>query len=413
MFASISRSGGVPRPDTQPQGKRLLDVDLTGIAPGSGGGVESVGVGVVQGLVELGLRPRCLVSVGTAGSWAKQFPDSGPELIEVASILHAGSAWQTALRRVLPTRWKTSRVVGLVRELRGRSVGRAMRDGATWFPFHRTSARAQNAVVTVHDLRVFEAGLQSEMDQEIIRQNISRAKAVVCSWAHPYEHLIRLFPEAEEKAFRIPLPVLNAGPSVVAHPLADGPIRLFLPASVTPHKNHELVLRAMAERDRLHLTCTGVEVEPFASELRQIAEGLGVADRVNWLGYVDAAALEAEYQNADILVMPSRWEAASGPIFEAIVRELPFVASSIAPIQSQLLDLNLRAPTFDCDSVDEIVTALDGLIADYAGYRDELAGPAGLLRSRSWKDTADEYLQVLDWVAGHTNKPEHLQKKVK
>lgn len=411
LFASISRASGVAGTDGQPEGKRLLDVDLTGIAPSSGGGVESVAVGVVQGLVELGLGPRCLVSAGTAGSWAKQFPASGPELVEVASVFKAGSAWQTALRRVLPSRWKTSRVVGLVRRLRGRSVERAARDGATWFPFHRTSARAQNAVVTVHDLRVFEAGLESEMDQEIIRQNISRAKAVVCSWAHPYEHLLRLFPEAKEKAFKIPLPVLNAGPTVAAHELADGPIRLILPASVTPHKNHELVLRAMAQRDRLNLTCTGLEVEPFASELKQIAQDLGVADRVSWLGYVEDAALEAEYQKADILVMPSRWEAASGPIFEAILRELPFVASSIAPIQSQLLDLNLKAPTFDCDSVDEIVTALDAVIADYAGYRNELSGPAGLLRSRSWKDTAEEYLQVLDWAAGHANKPEYLQKK--
>ncbi|MFB8368094.1 glycosyltransferase [Pseudarthrobacter sp. NPDC055928] len=413
LSASTSRPGIGPSYDGQPGGNRPLDVDLTGIAPASGGGVESVAVGVVQGLFELGLRPRCLVSVGTAGSWAKQFPGSVPDFMEVASIFRAESVWQTALRRVLPTRWKTSNMVGLVRRLRARSTERLLRSGATWFPFHRAIARAQTAVVTVHDLRVFEAGLASEMDQSIIRENVSRAKAVICSWAHPYEHLIRLFPDAEEKVFRIALPVLNCGPAVKAHELSSGPIMLFLPASVTPHKNHELVLRAMAEREQLHLTCTGLEVEPFASELKQVAADLGVADRVTWLGYVDTAALEGEYQKADILVMPSRWEAASGPIFEAIVRELPFVASSIPPIKSQLVDLNLNAPTFDCDSVPEILVALDEVIGNYAQYRNELRGPARFLRSRTWKDTAEEYLQVFDWASGHARKPEYLQKKVK
>ncbi|MEA3550230.1 glycosyltransferase family 4 protein [Pseudarthrobacter sp. C1] len=250
------------------------------------------------------------------------------------------------------------------------------------------------------------------MDQTIIRQNISSAKAVVCSWAHPYEHLIRLFPDAQEKVFKIALPVLNPGPAVMPHELSPGAIRLFLPASVTPHKNHELVLRAMAERECLHLTCTGIEVEPFASELKKLGKDLGVAERVSWLGYVDTASLEAEYQKADILVMPSRWEAASGPVFEAIVRELPFVASSISPIRSQLVDLGLRAPTFDCDSVSEFLAALDEVIANYSKYREELAGPASALRARTWRNTAEEYRQVFNWVSGYGDKPEYLQKKV-
>lgn len=412
LSESTSRSG-IGHDSYDQSGNRHLDVDLTGISPASGGGVESVAVGVVQGLVELGCSPRCLVSVGTTETWAKQFPDAFPDFLEVASIFRAGSVWQRAIRRVLPSYWKTSKIVGLVRRLRARSTERLLRPGATWFPFHRVSARAQSAVVTLHDLRVFETGLASEMDQMIIRENISSAKAIICSWAHPYEHVIRLFPDAEEKVFKIALPVLNSGPAVVAHELSSGPILLFLPASVTPHKNHELVLRAMAERERLHLTCTGLEVEPFASELKQLAEDLGIAERVTWLGYVDTLALETEYQKADILVMPSRWEAASGPIFEAIVRELPFVASSIPPIKSQLVDLNLNAPTFDCDSVSEILVALDDVISNYAQYRDELEGPARHLRSRTWKDTAEEYLQVFDWVGGHANKPDYLQKKVK
>ena len=412
LSASISSSDGVVSPSGHLEGCKPLDVDLTGIAPASGGGVESVAVGVVQGLLELGLEPRCLVAAGTATTWEQQFPRSAPRFLEVASLFQAGSHWQTAIRKILPSRWKTSGVVGIVRRLRARSVERVASIGVNWFPFHRASARAESAVVTVHDLRVFEEGLESGMDQAIIRENILGAKAVVCSWAHPYDHLVRLFPDAAEKVFKVALPVLNSGPAQAAHQLSGGPIRLFLPASVTPHKNHELVLRAMAEREALHLTCTGVEVEPFAGELKRTARELGVADRVSWLGYVDTAALESEYQKADILVMPSRWEAASGPIFEAIVRELPFVGSSIGPIEAQLDDLGLEAPTFDCDSVVELLAALDEVVANYSKYRDELVAPAARLRSRTWKDTAEEYRQVFAWASGDGPKPDRLQKKV-
>lgn len=396
-----------------PHARVPYTVDLTGIAPGSGGGVESVAVGVVQGLLDMGSVPRCLVAEDSQEHWIKVFSTAAPEFFEVGSVWRAGSAWQRALRNILPSKLKTSSLVGMVRRLRGRSVERAAQSGVIWFPFHRSSVRAHSAAVTVHDLRVFEPSLASAMDQSIIRRNIQNAKAVICSWAHPYEHLIELFPEAAHKIFKISLPVLNPGPAIVSRPLAKDSIRLILPASVTPHKNHELVLRALAERENFYLTCTGVEVEPFASELKQLADELGVADRVRWLGYVGTADLEAEYQQADLLVMPSRWEAASGPVFEAVVRELPFIASSIPPISAQLLDLGLDAPTFDCDSVPEVVRALDEAIRDYPKYKAQLSVPAARLRSRRWRDTADEYRQVFEWMEGRAAKPTHLQKEAK
>jgi glycosyltransferase involved in cell wall biosynthesis len=262
--------------------------------------------------------------------------------------------------------------------------------------------------VTVHDLRVFEAEFASPMDQQIISSNVSSAAALVCSWAHPYEHLVQLFPEAASKIFLIPLPVLNQG-SPTNRPAPTSEVRLLYPAHVTPHKNHEVILRGMVERPNLTLTCTGSEVPSHAVYLRRLAQELGVASRVTWRGFISAAELEAEYAKAHILTMPTRWEAASGPLFEAIVRELPFVASNISPLRAQLRSLNLDAPSFDWDDASQFVAAVDSVVDDYEGFRKSLVEPAKLVRGRTWRDTADEYSEVFSWAAGTGSAPDHLQ----
>lgn len=247
------------------------------------------------------------------------------------------------------------------------------------------------------------------MDQRIIADNIRHAAAVVCSWPHPYRHLKELFPEASAKVFLIPLPVLNPGSPISRSVPHDGEIRLFYPGAVTPHKNHEVVIRALPARPKVRLVCTGVEVASHGLYLRKLAEQLGVSDRIEWHGYVTARELEDEYGKAHMLVMPSRWEAASGPIFEAIVRELPFIASDIGPISAQLQALDISVPTFRHDDVDAVVAALDDVLGSYDHYCAQLAVPAELLRARSWRDTSREYLEVFNWVSGAGRQPIHLQ----
>jgi glycosyltransferase involved in cell wall biosynthesis len=141
----------------------------------------------------------------------------------------------------------------------------------------------------------------------------------------------------------------------------------------------------------------------------KLAEQLGVSERIEWRGYVTADELEQEYVRAHILVMPSRWEAASGPIFEAVVRELPFIASDIEPIVAQLASIGLNVPTFRWDDPEAAAEALDRVIESYEFYRSELASAAESIRGRTWKETSLDYLHVFDWISGKGIKPVHLQ----
>lgn len=75
---------------------------------------------------------------------------------------------------------------------------------------------------------------------------------------------------------------------------------LFFPSRIAPLKRHDLMLEALAlTRERVRVRCAGVgDPESHLSEMRRKAEDLGVADRVEWLGWIPEAELIGHYATA-------------------------------------------------------------------------------------------------------------------
>ncbi|WP_345762833.1 glycosyltransferase [Diaminobutyricibacter sp. McL0608] len=387
-------------------------VDLTSVSATSGGGVGRVATGVVDGLASIGVSTRCLVAPGTAAAWRDLLP--GADLSEVAVKMAATSGWQNSLRSKMPASLKTSRLVGAVRRVRSGAVKTAAGTDVVWYPFHRSLATAVASVVTVHDLRVFERDFASVMDQRIIEENVRNARALVCSWPHPFDSLIERFPEAEKKSFQIPLPVLNPGRPRATRRTEAQPVTLIYPGYVTEHKDHETLIRALALLPDVRLICTGAET-PYARTVRDLADDLGVADRIEWRGYVDETELENAYEEADVLVMPSLWEAASGPVLEAVVRQLPFVASDIPPLRAQVAQLGLHADDWLFPPRDStaLAGAIERAVSSHQSRVDELKAPAQQVGSRTWETTASDYERVFNWANGTGELPADLQGKTR
>jgi len=116
-------------------------------------------------------------------------------------------------------------------------------------------------------------------------------------------------------------------------------------------KNYETALKAIALiRDtpfQYHIAGDG----PLKKDLLKLAKDLGVAEKVTWLGWVDD--IWPHLEQADIFLMPSRWEGFGLAAVEAMNAGLPVVLSSIpglrelitnAPNAGQLVD-EQEAPT--------------------------------------------------------------------
>lgn len=129
-------------------------------------------------------------------------------------------------------------------------------------------------------------------------------------------------------------------------------------------KAHDVSLAALAQLPGAYLWIAGVG--PQEAKLRAMAQALGVADRVRFLGWrADASAL---YRTADVCVFPSRYEPLGNVVIQAWAHGLPVVAAA-----SQGPSALIR------DGDDGLLVPVDDAEALAAGVRKVLDEP--MLRS--------------------------------
>ena len=134
---------------------------------------------------------------------------------------------------------------------------------------------------------------------------------------------------------------------------------LMYPARTWPHKNHSVLIDALAllrRRDGhdVPLVFTGHRT-PEARALDKRARRLGVDDLLTWTGFLDGHDLRATYALANGVVIPSRFEAASAPLWEAWMAGSAAACSNVTSLPEQAGDAAL---VFDPTSVDDVADAI-------------------------------------------------------
>lgn len=110
------------------------------------------------------------------------------------------------------------------------------------------------------------------------------------------------------------------------------PMRLLFPSSAMWHKNFPLLAglleRAVAAGHHVHLTITGSPEQVVDG--KRLVDWFGDhRDRVGFLGFVERAEVPALYETHDVLLFPSLIEAFGLPLVEAMVMNMPIVASDL------------------------------------------------------------------------------------
>lgn len=91
------------------------------------------------------------------------------------------------------------------------------------------------------------------------------------------------------------------------------------------NKNHEVIIRAVAEIPKLHYAIAGTG--DLFEHLRSLSVQLGISDRVHLLGYRED--VRQIYKAADIFCLPSFREGLSASVMEAMAAGLPVICSDI------------------------------------------------------------------------------------
>ena len=171
-----------------------------------------------------------------------------------------------------------------------------------------------------------------------------------------------------------------------AFPGLEGPFLLFL-GRISRQKGLDLLLPAFARlvrsRPALRLVLAGPDHEGYQAEVRDLAQRLGIADRVLFPGLISGDLKLGAFVDADLFVLPSYAENFGGVIVESLACGLPVVISDQVNIHRELSDAG-AATVVQC-SIDAVTAGIESALAD-TGYRDRIAarGPAIVRERYGW-----------------------------
>jgi glycosyltransferase involved in cell wall biosynthesis len=104
-------------------------------------------------------------------------------------------------------------------------------------------------------------------------------------------------------------------------------------AAVRPHKNQELLVRALPHLpDDVVVVLCGAQ-EAYADTVAAVAAELGVQDRLRLPGYLEDAELEALWRLAGCAALPTLAEGFGLPVLEALVRGVPLACSDLPELR--------------------------------------------------------------------------------
>jgi glycosyltransferase involved in cell wall biosynthesis len=215
----------------------------------------------------------------------------------------------------------------------------------------------------------------------------SRGLARLSEQADPVP--VEVIPNGVDTVFFCPAPEKAADP---------GEVRFLFAGRFQSQKNLFVLLdqfAVTARRSSRSLRLTLIGDGPQRAELEAHAQGLGIANLVEWCGWLDKPGLRDAYQCAQVFLNPSLYEGMPNTVLEAMACGLPVIASRVIG-NDEVVEHDATGLLFDLDRPDDLAAAMSEL----ANAPARRASMGKLARQRacdnySWDTTAARYAQLL------------------
>ncbi len=270
--------------------------------------------------------------------------------------------------------------------------------------------------VTFHDLRVpYLFPKAGRLRQTAVNFLARSANGVIATNPGDFEALQAIFQRRGAEAQRgKQLAQIAIGSNITVHPtnhieineirenlgLAPQAILLGYFGFLNESKGADTLIEALAGLDgRFHLIFIGGQTgasdsannQAFLDGLWAQIEGLGLAERVHWTGFLSDARVSAHLQAADMLVMPYRDGASlrRGTLMAALAHGRPLITTTPTVATPQLVS-GKNCCLVPVGDVAALATAVQTLALD-KDLRDQLGqGAAELAGQFSWEKIAAE-----------------------
>jgi glycosyltransferase involved in cell wall biosynthesis len=211
-------------------------------------------------------------------------------------------------------------------------------------------------------------------------------------WGIPRERVISI-----QNAIDIDeLTDVRAGLLSVSKELGISRYCLFV-GSLDLRKSPDILLRALS--DAPGITCVLVGDGPARQQIEQLAQQLGVAERIRFAGYLRSAELARYYAGADLLVLPSVSEASPLTILEAMACGTPVLGSSVGGIPDVVEDWKTGFLVKPGD-VGQLAMALRFLTEDRPRLKRMGEEARERIQAYLWPMVLEHYISLYQAVSG-------------
>ena len=178
-------------------------------------------------------------------------------------------------------------------------------------------------------------------------------------------------------------------------------LALFAGDIRTPRKNLDTVLHALVKVPDLHLAVVGhIEGSPFP----QLAASLGLSKRVHFVGYRrDIAEI---MRSVDLFVFPSRYEACTLVLLEALSSGLPVITAT-ATGGAELVTPECGIVLPDSDDIDALALALMSLVSVDALMQQMGQAARSVAEQYSWTTMAQTYVDLFEELSKNAEHRSH------
>ncbi len=185
--------------------------------------------------------------------------------------------------------------------------------------------------------------------------------------------------------------------------MADGTLRLIYAGALTPTYEVDVAIEALA---RLATTRPAMPVSlavygrgDTEDRLRDLADSLGLADRVAFHGRIPIEAVPAAIAAADVGLAPTRQDpftdvSLSTKLFEYGAMGKPVVASRLPMVERMFPAGSVRV--YEPGSAVAMAAALVQLVDDPGAREASISATLDRIRELSWEDEADRLAALID-----------------
>jgi glycosyltransferase involved in cell wall biosynthesis len=238
--------------------------------------------------------------------------------------------------------------------------------------------------------------------QAVARRLLLREATVCVGNSEPAAERFIELGAAPSRVFRAPhstniAPFHAVARERLARGPSDGPTTVLHVGRLIPRKGIDRLIRAVASvPPGLSVRLVLVGGGPQEAELRRLSGDLGIADRVEFRGFVDQPGLPAQYAEADIFAFPTLDDPFGIVVLEAAATGLPCVASPHGGATLDLLRDGESAFVVDPDDTAGWARALEALARDSELRRRFGASAHAVTLGRTPDDAAERYAAAIE-----------------